>query len=366
MTNQGFALARRFSAAADPAKLELLLQKVRKSEGKITTLSWGNLGDIFSVLDPGWKLEKSVSIVKLYGRFSHSPADKPEVYYGSKVEAEKKHQSLQKDAVTSLPSSPKANQLYVLDLTEVVPSEHLRSEMFEFSCRPWAGVESWTITTSNGKTIVATPDAYQIGELQHGYKKTTRGKIPSYAWVPQLNKETDWLSQIDKKLGLGVFEKSVPRTREKTGSCPVCFSNVKIGADDQKIVLHGYQRPGTGTLRGSCSGVGYKAFEVDVKGTKDYLKQVVSPQALSLRDYAKRLGDGRVTSLTLWNGEVVKVGDGLWDYHYKRELEKAEDSADTAEKLEEAYTKIVQHWEVRPLPKEGERHIDWFYKGRGE
>lgn len=345
----------------DPAKMELLLLKIRKSEGKITTLNWSQIAEVLSVLDPGWKVEKSVGIVKLYGR--HDKSETPEGFYDeNQAEVERRHKLLQKDAVTSLPSSPKPNQLYVLDLTEV----SFRNKEWEFRFRPWMGAEGWKITTSNGKVIEILPDAYDFGDYFHGYKEMKRTKIQTYRWVPLLTKETDWISQIDKKLGLGAFEKAAPRTREKTGSCPVCFSNIKITENDQKIVLHGYMRPGTGKVKGSCFGVGYVAFELDVKGTKDYLKAVVAPSAMGQKAYFEQLRDGKITKLTLWNGEVVTPTDGLWDHYYKRELSKAEDNAVASEKLEEVYTKIVKHWEVRPLPKEGERHIDWFFKGRGE
>jgi hypothetical protein len=347
--------------------MEALLLKIRKSEGKISTLTWANLGDVFAVLDPGWKLEKSVGIVKMYGR--HDGGDKPVAFFDDSEDAVKRrHQELKKDAVTSLPSSPKPNQLYVLDLTEVVPSPHITGA-YEFRCRPWMGAEGWKITTSNGKTIEVLPDAYQLGELQHGYKKTPRTKIPTYSWVPVLNKETDWLAQIDKKLGLGAFEKTAPRTRESTGSCPACFQNIKLGTDGEKMVLHGYRRPGTGTTQGSCFGVGYPAFELSVKGTKEYLKQVVEPQYKLARLKLEKLQRDDLDAFQderdpLNPKTITRDNNPGWDGYLLSARQLAEHVFGMAEAEFKAYSKLVSNWKQRPLPKEGDRHIDWFFKGQ--
>ncbi len=360
MNPQAFRLARRFSAATDPAKMEVLLLKIRKSEGKITTLTWANVGDVFSVLGPGWKLEKSVGIVKLYGQHK----DNPETFFDeNQAETERRHKLLEKSAVTSLPSSPKANELYVLDLTPV----YTKDKDFEFKFKPWMGAEGWRITASNGKVIEVLPAAYDFGEYYHGYKDVKRTKIATYRWLPTLSRETDWLAQIDKKLGLGVFEKTAPRTRDKTGSCPVCFSNIKITEDDQKIALHGYNRPGTGSVQGSCFGVGYQAFEVNVKGTEDYRKAVIEPDYENAKKALAKVNSPTINLLVYGNPlnpEEIHKGDPLWDYQLERAQKAAQSKYDYAEGMLIAYTKLVQHWTVRPLPKEGDRHIDWFYKGR--
>lgn len=348
----------------DPAKMEVLLLKIRKSEGKVTTLTWAQVAEVLSVLDPGWKVEKSLGLVKLYGRHDHS--DKAEMFWEEeRSEVERRHNLLKKDAVTSLPSSPKAGQLYVLDLSDIGPGNH---SDFGFTFRPWMGSEGWKITTSNGKTIEVLPDAYDFGDYYHGYKKVPRTKIQTYRWVPVLNKETDWLNQIDKKLGLGAFEKTAPRTRESTGSCPVCFSNIKLATDGEKMVLHGYRRPGTGTTQGSCFGVGYPAFELDVKGTKDYLKQVVEPHYKLKRITVEKLMRDDLTAVSYGsdplNPKVVTRDDPNWDYHLDTARKMAEQLLSIAESEFKAFTKLVANWKARPLPKEGEKHIDWYFKGQ--
>jgi hypothetical protein len=365
MHHLSFKVATRF-AALDAAKMEQLLLKIRKSEGKITTLTWAQIAEVLSVLDPGWKVEKSVGLVKLYG--VHDGSERPSSYLeDTEAQVQKRFQEIQKDAVTSLPSVPKAGQLYVLDLTPVAQSKHI-SGAWEFTCRPWMGAESWTITTSNGKTLESIGGGYDYGELQHGYKKVPRTKLPTYKLLPILNKETDWLSQIDKKLGLGAFEKTTPRTRESTGSCPACFQNIKLANDGEKMVLHGYRRPGTGTTHGSCFGVGYPAFELSVKGTKDYLKQVVEPnyklKKLKLerlqRDDLEAFEDDRDPM----NPKTVTKEDPRFQHSLMSARDLAEHVLMLAEADFKAYTKLVANWKSRPLPKEGERHIDWYYKGQ--
>lgn len=363
MTNQAYRIARLFSAALDPAKMEVLLLKIRKSEGKITTLTWSQITDVLLSLDPGWKVEKTVGIVKMYGR--HDGSETPVHFFeDNKALSEKKYAEVKKAAVTSLPSKPKANELYVLDLT---PLEQKGTD-YEFRFRPWMGAEGWSITTSNGKVIEVLPDAYDFGEFYHGYKEMKRTKIQTYRWVPVLNKETDWLSQIDKKLGLGAFEKTAPRTREKTGSCPVCFSNIKIGETDKKMVLHGYMRPGTGSTHGKCFGVGYQAFEVSVEGTKDYLKAAVEPAYKSAQLKSEKLHRDDLQVLSYGSDPtrptVVTPDDPRWAYHLDTARKMADQLAAIAEAEFRAFTKLVSNWKERPLPKEGEKHIDWYFKGQ--
>src|SRR6185503_9826071 len=100
----------------------------------------------------------TVGIVKLYGEHR----DAPEHFFDdSRQEAERRHKLLEPHAVTSLPSKPKANELYVLDLTPVREGKLGTSPVYEFDFRPWMGAEGWAIQTSNGKTIEVLPHQYE-------------------------------------------------------------------------------------------------------------------------------------------------------------------------------------------------------------
>jgi hypothetical protein len=133
------------------------------------------------------------------------------------------------------------------------------------------------------------------------------------------------------------------------------------------MVLHGYKRPGTGTIHGNCFGMGYPAFEMKVTGTKDYLDKRVKPSYELAKKALADLKSGQVTKLDIGNFNYPKLIDNThkdWDHYLKQEISQAERVLSNAEEVSEDYTNLVRHWKERPLPKEGEKHIDWYYAGQ--
>jgi len=341
----------------DPAKLEAIMLKIRK--GATSNVTPSQIAAVFTVLDPGWKLDKVVGLVKLYGNSGNE--ERAEYFYDkSNEEVERRRKPLESKAVTSLPLSPKAGELYVLDLTPIVSGPR---DDFEFHFKPWMGSEGWKVTTSSGKTHEFYPWRHAFGDFYNGYKKPKMKDIQGYEIIAWLNKETDWLDQINKKLGIGSFEKAVPRTRESTGSCSVCFQNIKLR--NGTLVLHGYKRPGHGSAVGNCFGVGYEPFELSSKGCKDYLDKRLEPQHERIKDLQHRLKADEIDSIfILWSHRTVTRDDPQWKVEFKRFAESTESELKALEEEINAYKKLIAKWKERPLPQEGEAHIDWFYQGQ--
>jgi hypothetical protein len=57
------------------------------------------------------------------------------------------------------------------------------------------------------------------------------------------------------------------------GSCQVCFSPQKLPRD--VLALHGYQRPGDGSIYGTCPGAAFPPFEQSCELTKWFVEQVL-------------------------------------------------------------------------------------------
>ncbi len=57
-----------------------------------------------------------------------------------------------------------------------------------------------------------------------------------------------------------------------SGTCQCCFMVFALRND--KMVHHGYKRPGHGYIVGDCQGVDQKPYELDVEVTKSWLAQV--------------------------------------------------------------------------------------------
>ncbi len=58
------------------------------------------------------------------------------------------------------------------------------------------------------------------------------------------------------------------------GWCPVCERDIKVR--DNRLVHHGYQRPGHGYIVGDCFGVGYEPYELSKTCCNDFLRFILS------------------------------------------------------------------------------------------
>lgn len=342
-------------------KLKELLLKIRK--GATASLNWSQLGQVLAVLDPGWRLEKTVGLVKLYGYKDHE--DSSEWFAGDKSEAEALHKVYSDSAVSSLPSKPNHGQLYVLDLSPVQETtRHPNQKDWEFTLKPWMGHNGWKVTTPQGEVFNALPDKYSLsGNISRGWQP--RPKLPLYDVLPWLNKNTDWLEQINRKLNMDPHVPAISRTRENTGSCPVCFQNIKL--NNGRMVLHGYKRPGHGSTEGNCFGYGYPAFELKVDGVKAYLNQALIPDLNGHEDFLKRLKKGEVEKLNTsrWGSpNWITPDDPQWPRFFRETVDKTERAVKEAQSEVDTYSKLVKHWKERPLPKEGELLVNWYYKGQ--
>jgi hypothetical protein len=368
LTRLTLRVAARHQAAAQMTeeKLKELLLKIRK--GATSSLNWSQLGQVLAVLDPGWELNKIVGLVKLYrdhsddskGLHVSSPAER-------RKEVEATHEKFSKAAVQSLPSSPQHGQLYVLDLSNIEEESVFNGPWVGFTCKPWMGHEGWEVVTPTHEVFTALPTYSDLhggrAMSDYSYDSKSRNKIVMYDVLPWLNKNTDWLEQINRKLNMDPHGPAVPRTRENTGSCPVCFQNIKLSGGD--MVLHGYKRPGSGSTHGKCSGYGWPAFETSVAGTKNHLESL--QESLVLRKKLLRsLEDGEVTQLDIGYNRPKLIGpdDPQWDRALKAKITEVKQFIEALEDEIKTFSKLVQHWKPRPLPKEGEMHINWYFQGQ--
>jgi hypothetical protein len=362
MPNSSERIVDRFlqrQAAMTEDKLREILLKIRK--GATSSLNWKQLGDVLGSLDAGWKLEKIVGLVKLYGYQGHEESTENFWDDNQKV-AEDRHKSLQPSAVSALPTAPKHGELYVMDLAPVTSREMFGKTVWEFSFKVWRGNEGWRVTTPDNKVRDEFPGRYDLGDFQHGYRSLSRSKIHVWDMTKWLNTEAGWLEQINKHLDMPAHEPAVPRTRDGTGSCPVCFQNIKAKPE---MVLHGYLRPGTGTVHGKCVGKGYLPFEVSVQGTKDYLEQYLRPQHEVLEAYLRKLKAGKIDRLLIPHTKrEVTPADADWEKILAARIITTEHEIKGSDQMLESFAKLVTKWKERPLPTEGGRHINWFYEGQ--
>lgn len=169
-----------------------------------------------------------------------------------------------------------------------------------------------------------------------------------------------WKERAAAALGMEPHTPALPRTRANTGSCGVCFANVKL--DGGRLVLHGYQRPGDGMAHGRCWGVGHEPFEVSPEATRDYTDRGLTPKREAAERHVAEIARG---GMTLGTAKYpIPPTDARWPSAWAAEKDRAARALAAAQEEEEAYRRLLQFWKARPLPREGAPDPQWFYRGQ--
>lgn len=144
------------------------------------------------------------------------------------------------------------------------------------------------------------------------------------------------------------------------GNCQICEGDQKL--HNGRMVHHGYQRPGHGTIVGDCPGVGGVPYEVSCDLVKSY-KRGVKIQLLILKDRLADLKEGRVSYLTqverhgswgtIGQNVVIEFIAGVTEpYRWQRALESAtwgvESNVRHCEREIERCERRIAAW--KPLP----------------
>lgn len=325
-----------------PEKLKELMLKIRK--GSTASL---NIKQVQAVIEAiGGKLTPSVVLA--------SPAY-PLQISGLLDEINGKFPLYKSKLVPRLPSNPKIGEMYVTKVEN--PSSVAFDDRYSgFLVHYYRGVEEFTIKIPENDDVKVLP----FGDHQY---------IDPNDIFQVLNKKTDFISRVNAYLGTKEHVPARDRTRDQTGSCPVCFKNVKLSPRNT-IVLHGYTRPGYGQVEGNCPGVGKPPFEISSEGSSDYLRETLEPEILYLKKEIKRLRSGKVTSFLLFGlrfpgrSKTFNIGDPGWDTYLEKKITEEERSLGNFTQRRDVFKTLIQNWKIRPLPKEGEAHINWFVKGR--
>lgn len=333
-------------ATLTPEKLTELMLKVRK--GATASLNPAQVQAILEAI--GGYLETIVGFSSYKGS---------RIYKDTEKEAQDLHKEVSKHLVSSLPSKPKIGVLYVTSVQE--PEEHLG--MFVVKFEAFVGTGGVRIELG-GKREDIFKHQGNLTDIRDVLKGAKKQMVPIYTITGWLNEETDWVARINKHLQVEEHTPGMQRTRDQTGSCPVCFQNVKMSSG-RTIVLHGYERPGHGSVEGKCFGVGYPPFELSVKGTLEYLELSLAPRLASIKRALTAFKSGSVDELYLERSKKkITPSDPEWDVVRRRKIDELESDQERSEVEVEAYTRLRDHWAERDLPKEGDARIDWFHKGQ--
>lgn len=263
-------------------------------------------------------------------------------------------QEAKKDEVTTLPSHP-AKKRYTMDVSEIGPVPGYGPETIGFSYRKWFGRDAIRYISPEGKIFDSFPrDGLKPNVLDHNLNR----------W---LYKETNLVEQVSKRLGKPTpaqeKEDRAPRTRDNTGSCPCCFGNFKLkaksGGQLPEIVLHGFKRPGWGSVQGKCIGTSFPPFELSPEGTKHLIK-VLENRTEDLNNYLKRAERGELEVLYVGTyGRKVVPGDASWADDLERAIRNTKSDIGAVAKDLKTLNKLVSEWKEQPLPEEGKSLKVW-------
>lgn len=328
------------AATISPDKLKELMLKVRKG----ATGSIKKLDQIKAMLEAiGGRMEPTVGLVPQFTKNAKTIIHAEDM---GEIEAKRRfHENL---LVSRLPSNPKLGDVYVTDISPI--SESWRGYYFEIES--YIGKNGVRVQTPDGKKTDILPGIYADSVYTHDV-------------LDWLKNNTDWIARINDFLGTDEHVPAAERTRDGTGTCPVCFRNVKLSGSGS-IMLHGYNRPGYGMIHGKCFGVGYPPFELSVKGVVAFLDQLVLMITREEATLAKlRSGDVKeLFVLRRGKQERITPENRNWDAYLKAEIARREENLQMTKDQKEEFTLLKTHWVERPLPKEGDRERNLYYEGQ--
>jgi hypothetical protein len=346
-----------------PEKMTDLLNKIRK--GATSSISLSKIVEILHLFG-GWKLAPASGWIADHrttegGYFI--PAVSRDTDDPARLEQE------WKEAKANEASSPPTKSAKFGDQVtmDVEPIKILQgSKRPGFAFKRWFGVEGLEIESPTGARHKFLPGRYDI----ESHSPTGGTRIPSFDSfqsdvIHWLKEKTNFLDLVNQRLGTEAHQPSVPRTRENTGTCPVCFGNYKLDSNGL-MVTHGYRRPGHGFIVGNCHAANWRTqpLEVSPKGVEMYIEYVIDRSLGKERGVLAKMAAGEIYEVLGGQGRKISRGDTAFPGALASVERQAKEQIAALEEERESMNKILAAWKPRPLPVEGEisRGVRFFLK----
>lgn len=324
-----------------PEKLTVLLLKLRKCADAAITLP-----QLFQVLTHigGFTTKPCVGVVKRGADGRYQGTDK--------ALAEAEHARITA-AVTPWPTDGvEVDAAFYADVEPLESWERGGITLYTFHYREGVGATGVEVATEAGPSASFFPSWY--GSKPRVYPSDILG------W---LKAETDYLDRVSAALGMELHVPAAERTLENTGSCPCCFRNIKLdhhdegGVDVPTMVLHGYQRPGNGSVEGECLGRRRKPFEVSAEGTI-LLLGITESQRARAAAYLASLRAGEETQI-LQGQKMLTPTSAEWGQAVLSAIARVENEVRGLTSEIALLSWLIDTWKACPLPKPGERIRPW-------
>ncbi len=225
----------------------------------------------------GFEVEETVLVVKdKNAKYTYFPNGHMDFYKG-----------LKDREVPSVPTRLEAGQTVYVNVSEPIPVDQV----------PMGGGPGYRVNYEMylgwDAVIVTPPEGAPLTLKASSSFDRVRPGATFWKWLAAQPAMAGFLSAPSppSESSLGP---SKMRTLDNTGTCSCCFTNVKLR--NGHIVLHGYQRPGWGSVQGECPGVGWKPFEVSPEGTKAFKERLLRVLKTAEEDREK-MAKGEVPEL---------------------------------------------------------------------
>ena len=366
-------VARQFIAGLElDEKMKALLLKLRK--GADASLSMGQLIKVLALLG-GWRVEEIVGLTQI-----HYEDSKHTLRTDDEVKARAAYDIIKRFEVASLPTHPKLGGYYVMDLEpfkvfETAWAKERKEHGAEYKL--WVGTPGYRFTDPEGKVFELLPDRHDFGsgqslqERQQGLPtvdvKYLKKRLRLYDLLPWMKQHTTYMAQINQTLGMEEHVPAAQRTRDNTGTCGVCFRNIKIVRKGEHtfMALHGYNRPGDGFIIGKCPGGDHAPYELSAEATKMVLKSAESHLAV-YEKYLHGLDDPNLQEFdeNYFNmsapAKMVRRDYAHWEAALDRHKSSIGYKVSAAKAERDIYKWLVEHWALHDLPKEGDKEVDYW------
>lgn len=330
----------------DAAKMRELLVKLRK--GATASLTFGKILQVLDAL--GWKVEPALGWTPRHYSYKDKEhlvaADTVRMSLDALDELRSRLLAIQADALPETPII--VGDVVAMDVGEIQQgSSQYGTPIRYFYWREWVGTEGLHVTSPRGDGRTLLIDHH---ELDRGHRSLADDtSAPSDMWraFMQMGVEGD----INTALGTEKHVPAAERTRENTGTCAACWGNYKLAGG--RLVLHGYERPGYGYIKGQCFGVDSQPMETSVDCARAYREFLEGVLAGEERKLAK-LESGEVEAIEGRQGKVFKKGEPSFASLLDQEVRNTRYTVNQLKVDLDLYAKVIAAWRPRSMPREGE------------
>ncbi len=380
------------ASAATPSPSALKLLKVMaEGGGKTSMLNINLLTETLSVL--GWTVQETTGSTRLTSSdqleallakflretrgkaWGYSGVKDPKEFWYPTEDAAQDAMSVLLTHVTKVsatgPANPKRGELYVVNVEGPFNDSHDKGRWIVRTQFWWAGVPSWTFATGKGGEAEINLTMDDRGRLQD----PTAMKLPAFwTWAYKNGLQEGAKAYLDK-IGAVQFEVATrsenSRSIDNTGTCPVCFTNVKLTGGT--IMRHGWvvrgQRGwaqyGNSWHSTACWGTRRLPFEISKQGTEDYLKMVIKPSAIratgilaNLRQHPPEKIDymsttGKPMTVERPEGFVLDTmayPRASYGYVLTEEFKRITRDIASMDNMQRTLEAAIQGWTPKPLP----------------